>query len=49
MAGKVTSLDGETFDARVTGAGGAQLLLHAELQIDNQAGTVNGSLVATRA
>jgi hypothetical protein len=49
MAGTVTSLDGQRFEARVSDAGGSQLLLHADLQIDNQAGTVNGSLVATRA
>jgi hypothetical protein len=49
MAGTVTSLDGSTFDARVSDSSGSRLLLHANLQIDNRAGTVNGSLVATRA
>jgi hypothetical protein len=49
MTGTVSSLDGERFDARVSDADGSKLLLHADLQIDNQAGTVSGSLVATRA
>jgi sulfoxide reductase heme-binding subunit YedZ len=49
MAGRVVSLDGSAFDARVRDAYGSQLLLHAALNIDSQGGLVTGSLVARRA
>jgi DMSO/TMAO reductase YedYZ heme-binding membrane subunit len=49
MAGQIVSLDGQRFEARVTDSSGSQLLLHADLEIDNQGGTVTGSLVARRA
>jgi sulfoxide reductase heme-binding subunit YedZ len=49
MAGQVVSLDGQQFDARVKDSSGSQLLLHANLNIDDQGGTVTGSLVARRA
>ncbi|MGZ4321200.1 MAG: ferric reductase-like transmembrane domain-containing protein [Solirubrobacteraceae bacterium] len=49
MAGQIVSLDGQQFDARVKDSSGSQLLLHANLNIDGQGGTVTGSLVARRA
>ena len=49
MAGRVVSLDGPRFDARVKDRSGSALLLHADLNIDGQGGTVTGSLVARRA
>jgi hypothetical protein len=49
MAGQIVSLDGSQFDARVRDSSGARLLLHANLNIDSQGGTVTGSLVARRA
>ena len=49
MAGQVVSLDGRRFEARVKDSSGSQLLLHADLNIDDQGGTVTGSLVARRA
>ena len=49
MAGQVVSLQGQQFDARVSDSSGSKLLLHADLNIDSQAGTVTGSLVARRA
>jgi sulfoxide reductase heme-binding subunit YedZ len=49
LSGRVVSLDGDELDARVRDASGSQLLLHAALNIDNQGGTVTGSLVARRA
>jgi hypothetical protein len=49
MAGRVVSLDGQRFEARVKDSSGSQLLLHADLEIDDQGGTVTGSLVARRA
>jgi hypothetical protein len=49
MAGHVVSLDGQQFEARVKDSSGSQLLLHADLNIDDQGGTVTGSLVARRA
>jgi hypothetical protein len=49
MAGRVVSLQGQQFDASVRDRSGSKLLLHVVLNIDNQAGTVSGSLVATRA
>ncbi|MGZ4186477.1 MAG: ferric reductase-like transmembrane domain-containing protein, partial [Solirubrobacteraceae bacterium] len=49
LSGEIVSLDGSQFDARVKDSSGSQLLLHANLNIDNQVGTVTGSLVARRA
>jgi hypothetical protein len=49
MAGELVSLDGQQFEARVKDSSGSQLLLHANLNIDNQGGTVTGSLVARAA
>jgi sulfoxide reductase heme-binding subunit YedZ len=49
MAGQIVSLDGRQFEARVKDGSGSQLLLHADLEIDEQGGTVTGSLVARRA
>jgi hypothetical protein len=49
LSGQIVSLDGSQFDARVKDSSGSQLLLHADLNIDNQGGTVTGSLVARRA
>ena len=49
MAGQVVSLNGQQFEARVKDSSGSQLLLHADLNIDDQGGTVTGSLVARRA
>ena len=48
MAGQIVSLDGSQFEARVKDSSGSQLLLHANLNIDDQGGTVTGSLVARR-
>ena len=49
MAGQIVSLDGQQFDARVKDSSGSQLLLHANLNIQDPGGTVTGSLVARRA
>jgi sulfoxide reductase heme-binding subunit YedZ len=49
MQGQITSLEGQQFDARVTDGSGSALRLRVNLNIDDQAGTVTGSLVATRA
>jgi DMSO/TMAO reductase YedYZ heme-binding membrane subunit len=49
LSGEIVSLDGSQFDARVKDSSGSQLMLHANLNIDNQGGTVTGSLVARRA
>lgn len=49
MAGRIVSLEGSRFDARVRDRSGAQLLLRADLNIDAQGGTVTGSLVARKA
>jgi hypothetical protein len=49
LSGQIVSLDGSQFDARVRDSSGSQLMLHADLNIDNQGGTVTGSLVARRA
>jgi hypothetical protein len=49
MQGRVTSLEGQQFDARVRDRSGSALNLRAALNVDNQAGTVTGSVVATRA
>lgn len=49
MAGQVVSLNGQQFEARVKDSSGSQLLLQADLNIDDQGGTVTGSLVARRA
>jgi sulfoxide reductase heme-binding subunit YedZ len=48
MQGKIVSLEGQHFDARVAGAGSA-LDLHAELNIDQGSGSVTGTVSATRA
>jgi methionine sulfoxide reductase heme-binding subunit len=48
LAGKVTTLQGQQFDARVRDASGSALVLHADLNIDDRGGSVTGSLVATR-
>jgi ferric reductase like protein len=49
LSGEIVSLDGSQFDARVKDSSGSQLVLHANLNIDSQGGTVTGSLVARRA
>jgi methionine sulfoxide reductase heme-binding subunit len=49
MSGQLVSLDGQQLEARVKDSSGTQLLLHANLSIDNQGGTVTGSLVARTA
>jgi sulfoxide reductase heme-binding subunit YedZ len=49
LRGQVTTLEGQRIDARVTDATGTALNLRADLNIDNQAGTVSGRVVATRA
>jgi hypothetical protein len=49
MAGQVVSLNGQQFEARVKDSSGSQLLLQADLNIDDRGGTVTGSLVARRA
>jgi sulfoxide reductase heme-binding subunit YedZ len=49
MQGQITSLEGQHFGARVTDGSGSALRLRVNLNIDDQAGTVTGSLVATRA
>jgi DMSO/TMAO reductase YedYZ heme-binding membrane subunit len=46
MQGRIVSLAGERFLARVAGAGGSVLELRANLQIDGRAGAVTGSLAA---
>jgi sulfoxide reductase heme-binding subunit YedZ len=48
MQGKIVSLQGQQFDARVAGAGSA-LNLHANLSIDQGSGAVTGTVSATRA
>ncbi|MGI8412780.1 MAG: ferric reductase-like transmembrane domain-containing protein [Solirubrobacteraceae bacterium] len=47
MQGKVVSLRGTHFVARVAGSTGADLDLHARLEIDNQTGSVSGTVSAT--
>jgi sulfoxide reductase heme-binding subunit YedZ len=49
MQGRVTSLQGQRFDARVRDGAGSSLNLRVSLNVDDQAGTVTGSVVATRA
>jgi methionine sulfoxide reductase heme-binding subunit len=49
MQGRVTSLQGQQFKARVSGGSGSSLNLRVSLNVDDQAGTVTGSVVATRA
>jgi methionine sulfoxide reductase heme-binding subunit len=46
MDGRVTSLQGNQFDARVAGGSGSRMLLHAIVNIDGQSGTVTGTLSA---
>jgi hypothetical protein len=48
LQGRIVSLQGQAFIARVRGAGQA-VDLQANLTIDNQAGTVTGTLSANRA
>jgi sulfoxide reductase heme-binding subunit YedZ len=47
MEGRIVSLEGQQFVARVTGAGSA-LELHANLSIDQSSGAVTGTLSGTR-
>ncbi len=49
MQGRITSLQGQRFDARVSDRSGSALNLRVSLNVDNQAGTVTGSVAATRA
>jgi hypothetical protein len=49
MQGKVVSLQGQEFVARVADHSGSALDLQASLNIDNQAGTVTGTLSGSRA
>jgi DMSO/TMAO reductase YedYZ heme-binding membrane subunit len=42
--GRIVSLQGEEFTARVSDGAGTALDLHSQLQIDNSAGTVTGTL-----
>jgi hypothetical protein len=46
MVGRITSLVGSRFDARVRGADGRGMYLHADLNIDGGSGTATGSLSA---
>jgi DMSO/TMAO reductase YedYZ heme-binding membrane subunit len=47
MEGRIVSLAGQQFVARVRDASGSHLDLHADLSIDSQTGAVNGTLNAT--
>jgi methionine sulfoxide reductase heme-binding subunit len=47
MQGRITSLQGDQFDARVSGNSGSRMLLHAIVNIDGQTGAVTGTLSAT--
>ena len=49
MQGKIVSLQGQQFVARVADHSGSALDLQASLNIDNQAGTVTGTLSGSRA
>lgn len=49
MQGKVISLQGQQFLARVAGSTGAALDLRANLKIDSQSGSVTGTLTASPA
>ncbi len=44
MVGRVTSLTGDRFDAQVTDASGSVVVVHATLAIDQNSGTVSGTL-----
>jgi Ferric reductase like transmembrane component len=44
LQGRITSLQGTVFDARVTDATGTRLDIHAQLQIDTQTNRVTGTL-----
>jgi methionine sulfoxide reductase heme-binding subunit len=46
MQGQITSLQGNQFDARVAGASGSRMILHAIVNIDQQSGLVTGTLSA---
>ncbi len=47
MQGRIVSLQGEQFDARVAGGPGSSLNLHASLSIDQSSGNVSGTLRAS--
>lgn len=47
--GRIVSLEGSDFVARVTDGAGTVLNLHAQLQIDNSSNSVTGSLSGSRA
>jgi methionine sulfoxide reductase heme-binding subunit len=49
LQGKIVSLAGQAFTARVRGSAGQAVELRANLSIDNQAGTVTGTLSGNRA
>lgn len=49
LAGRIVSLQGQTFLARVADASGGALDLQANLVIDNQSSAVTGTLTATAA
>jgi ferric reductase like protein len=49
MQGQIVSLQGQQFVARVSGAAGAPLDLRANLSIDNNTGSVTGTLSASTA
>ncbi len=49
LAGRIVSLQGQTFLARVADASGSALDLQANLVIDNQSSAVTGTLTATAA
>jgi len=49
LDGKIISLQGQQFDAHVSGAQGHALDLHANLNIDSGSGAVTGTLSATSA
>jgi hypothetical protein len=49
LQGRIVSLEGQAFTARVRGNAGQAVDLQAQLNIDNQAGTVTGTLSADRA
>jgi sulfoxide reductase heme-binding subunit YedZ len=49
LQGHISTLRGQEFDAHVSDGSGAALDLHAQLNVDDQAGTVTGTVVAKRA
>jgi hypothetical protein len=44
LQGRIVSLQGEEFDARLSGVSGTTVDVHAQLQIDSQNNTVTGTL-----